>query len=86
MTCTECSNARESSGYRMFDPLCKWCGARLIQSIDRLAIPAAMATARRKVVLADWMKYGHDEQELRDLVKGPIAFEPVAKEKKHADH
>jgi hypothetical protein len=79
MACTDCQAARETMGlWRMYNPACLWCGARLIQKIGRLSIPQSEATARRKVVLADWIKQGHSEQELRDLAKGPMAFEPVS--------
>lgn len=79
MACTDCQAARETTGlWRMYNPACLWCGARLIQMIGRLPIAQREATARRKAVLADWVKQGHSEQEIRDLVKGPMAVEPVS--------
>jgi len=78
--CNDCLAARESSGHwRMFDPLCIFCGARLIQQIGKLPIPPEAVIARRRAVLADWMNYGHSEQEIRDLVKGRLALESVSK-------
>lgn len=80
MACSDCLAARETSGHwRMFDPLCIFCGARLIQRIGRVDATDAEIKQRRKVVLADWMKYGHAEQEIRELVKGPMAVEPITK-------
>ena len=62
----------------MFCPSCIYCGARLIQVIGTFAIAASVCTARRRVVLADWMAHGHSEQEIRRLAKGPLAIGPVA--------
>lgn len=66
----------------MYDPLCLFCGARLIQQIGLLPISKSEATERRRAVLADWVKQGHAEEDLRALVKGPLAREPVTKAKK----
>lgn len=62
----------------MFCPSCIFCGARLIQVLGWLPIAASACTARRRVVLADWMAYGHSEAEIRRLVKGPPAIGPAA--------
>lgn len=81
--CKDCSAARETSGlWRMFDPLCIYCGARLLQRIPKFCRTNAEASQRRKAALDDWMKYGHAEAEIRALVAGPAAYEPVKKEKK----
>jgi hypothetical protein len=61
----------------MFTPKCIYCGARLIQMLGRLQIPASDCSARRKAVLSDWVKYGHSETEIRQLVKGSTALGPV---------
>jgi hypothetical protein len=83
MACSDCMASRATSGlWKTFDPLCVFCGARLIQAIGRLQIPASEATKRRKAVLADWLKYGHAEKELRALVRGPAALEPETKERR----
>lgn len=60
----------------MYSPACLHCGARLIQKLGKLGRPSAEVTARRRVVLADWMAYGHSEVELRRLAKGPVPLAP----------
>ena len=62
------------------DPLCLYCGARLIQRIGRYRIPVSESVERRRTVLADWMAYGHDEAQLRQLAKGPVPQEPAREE------
>lgn len=68
MACTECERARISA-YRLFNPTCLWCGARLIQRIQGMPITPSSKSARCKQVLTDWMAYGHSEQLLRQLAK-----------------
>lgn len=81
--CECCQAARDTTGlWRYFSLQCVWCGARLIQRIGRLQRTQAELTQRRKAVLADWMAYGHAESEIRELVRGPMAVEPIAKDKK----
>lgn len=81
--CECCQAARETTGHwRYFDLSCVHCGARLIQKLGRLSVTQAEITQRRRAVLADWTKYGHSEQEIRELVRGPMAVAPIAKEKK----
>jgi hypothetical protein len=78
--CCDCLAARETSGHwRFFDPACLHCGARLIQRITKFSKTDAETTQRRRVVLADWVAAGHKESELRELVKGPLAYAPVKK-------
>lgn len=79
--CDCCAASRLTGGlYRLFDPKCLHCGARLIQQIGALPIPASEATKRRKAVLKDWCQYGHSETELRALAKAEaLPLEPVAK-------
>lgn len=76
-SCECCQIARHHPAYAMFTPRCIHCGARLIQRIGRLSIPPSEITARRRRVLADWMAYGHPEQEIRALAKsGSMALGP----------
>jgi len=77
MACSECAAARMHPMSGLFDPACLYCGARLIQRIGKLAIAQSDATARRRVALADWLTFGHDEARIRALVKGPLAIEPI---------
>lgn len=78
--CECCQAARETTNHwRYFNLSCVHCGARLIQRLGKLQVTQAEITQRRKAVLADWTAYGHSEQEIRALVKGPMAVEPIAK-------
>ena len=81
MSCDCCNSDRICAGhYRYFDPRCLFCGGRLIQRIGKVkALPSEIAQ-RRRVVLADWMKAGHSESELRELAKAPESLEPIKKE------
>ena len=60
----------------MFNPACLHCGARLIQSLGRLPIPASECRQRRQAMLALWLKHGHSEAVIRELVKGSLAIGP----------
>ena len=81
--CHDCECARESKGaYRLYTPACLWCGARLIQSIQKRPRPASEIAARCRQVLNDWVAYGHSETQIRALAKAaamPLApsGEPV---------
>ncbi len=86
MTCAECHAARQFPGHIRFDLKCLHCGARLIQTIQRLRpMPTVQETTeaqikrRCRTVLDDWVTYGHVEQEVRTLAKGAtaIASEPA---------
>jgi len=79
MTCKCCQTARSYPEYRMFDPACLYCGARLIQFLARLPIGQTECTQRRRAMLALWIEHGHNEQEIRRLVKGPLAIGPDAR-------
>jgi hypothetical protein len=48
----------------------------LIQRLALRDISNAECTAQRKVVLADWVAWGHNEAEIRRLVKGEPAIAP----------
>lgn len=74
--CPCCRIARQFSDYRMFNPACIYCGARMIQTLGKLRIPASQCSARRTAALHAWMEYGHDEQQIRSMVKGPLAIGP----------
>lgn len=76
--CTDCKAAKETAGlWAQFNsPGCLWCTARLIQRLGKLRTPTTDAiTARRRVVLADAVAWGHDEALIRKLAKGPLSVE-----------
>lgn len=77
--CDCCQQSRITVGaYKHFDPLCLWCGSRLIQSIQRLRIPPPEKVSRCRAVLARWMAHGHSEKELRRLALVPTPpYQPV---------
>lgn len=78
MTCTYCLAARETLGaHRLHDPRCIYDGARLIQLIPKHCTTNAEASQRRRDALAVWVAQGHSEAEIRELARGPMAFEPV---------
>jgi hypothetical protein len=79
MACKDCQSARETNGLwcQFNSPQCMWCTARLIQRIGKLRTPTSDAiTARRRVVLADAIAWGHSEAEIRKLSKGPLCLAP----------
>jgi hypothetical protein len=69
--CDCCRLARENPGHCWFSPACLHCGARLIQAIGGLPIPATQVSQRRRAVLTDWMAHGHPEAEIRTLAALP---------------
>ncbi len=78
--CEDCLYSRESPDYALHSLGCLYCGARLIQRIQKLrglVMPDEIAERSRKT-LADWMKFGHAEADLRRLAKLPeLALQPV---------
>lgn len=77
--CPDCQSAKETNGlWTQFNsPQCPWCTARLIQRIGKLRSPTSDAiSARRRQVLADALAWGHAEDAIRALAKGPLALEP----------
>ena len=79
--CPSCQASRETNGLclQFNTPQCLFCTSRLIQQIGKIrTITAAAITARRLVVLAGAVAYGHQEPEIRRLVaiKEP-ALEPL---------
>lgn len=80
MTCETCTATRICAGHnRVYDPLCLWCGARYIKQLGQFGgtFTNAEIAQRRRDVLRDWMAFGHDETEMRELAKGPMPVEPV---------
>lgn len=82
MTCTDCHATTTTLGcWRQYNaPLCKYCSARIIQQLPKVAIRLdrdAVKAARLKV-LTEAMSWGHSEQEIRDLVKSTtMAVQPL---------
>jgi len=73
VTCPQCDIARDNyPEHRVFNPACLYCGGRYIRLIGRQPIAESRARDWRRKVLADWMKYGHPEAELRRLAKLPL--------------
>ena len=78
--CECCLAARVMTGHwRYYELHCAWCGARLIQRIGTLNVMPSEIKQRRQAVLKDWTAFGHSETELRALVRGPMAVEPITK-------
>lgn len=93
MDCPECQIAEDFHGYRLFNPLCLHCGARLVQLLGTLAITKAECSRRRVAVMDDWQGFGHSREEIRTLAKGAIAlpsqaaptvFDPLKSRKRKA--
>jgi hypothetical protein len=86
MTCTDCASAVITQGlWLQFNaPRCIFCCARLIQCLGKLRTPTtAEITARRRVVLADAIAYGHSEQHVRKLAKSKtMAVQPLGGKRK----
>lgn len=81
MTCQDCAITRENPLWALFNPACLHCGARLIRRIGKLPIAQSQARERRTKVLQDWMKHGHDEQAIRELVKAPgVPIQPTGQD------
>lgn len=79
MACTDCQAAKLTNGlWTTFNsPQCPYCTARLIQQIGKLRTPNSdQITARRRAVLSDARDWGHSEEKIRALVKGPLALSP----------
>lgn len=74
--CPDCQRAAVGPLYALHCPTCVYCGARAIQRIQALPIPADDKRDRCRKVLADWLAHGHSESELRALAKGPTAVQP----------
>ncbi len=77
--CQDCQRAAVGPLYRLHCPTCVYCGARLIQKIQKLPISAEDKRTRCRQVLADWLAFGHNELQLRALAKGPVPLQPTDK-------
>jgi len=80
--CTDCQAATTTLGYsRQYNaPLCKYCTARMIQQLPKIAIRLDMEAvkAARLKILTEAVKCGHSEQEIRELVKSTtMAVQPL---------
>lgn len=74
--CPNCIKAQIAPQRTWFNPACLHCGARMIQHLGRLPIPASEIAQRRRQVLLDWAEHGHSEKDLRALAMGPLAIAP----------
>lgn len=63
--------------HNQFNPACLYCGARIIQHLGTMQIPASDCTRRHRDALAVWVAHGHSEAEMRALVNGPPAIAPL---------
>jgi len=75
--CSNCDTARQYPQHRWFDPACLWCGARIIQHLGTLPMPASECTSRRRANLQIWLAHGHSETQIRTLAKGPLSLAPL---------
>lgn len=66
--CALASNGRvHPLEWNRFNPACMDCGARMVCCIRRMrSVPEKQRSARMKAVVDDWVKWGHDEQALRE--------------------
>jgi len=78
LMCDQCTIARVQPDYRLYNPACLWCGARIIQCATAWHQPAQTVAERRRHSLALWVAHGHSEEKIRALVKGSLAIEPVS--------
>ena len=76
MICSNCQVAKGFAGYRLFNPACLYCGVRVIQFLGGLPISESECKRRRRDMLSVWLGQGHDEQQIRSLVKGPPCIGP----------
>lgn len=75
--CPCCAIARLHPTYALFNPACLHCGARIIQHLGTLSLPPDVIRQRRRINLAIWVEWGHNEQAIRDLAKGSTAIGPA---------
>lgn len=77
--CKPCQITRIVPTYPLFNLGCVYCGARIIQQLGCLMIPASEIKARRRENLAHWVAFGHSEAQIRVLVKldGPAVAPPT---------
>lgn len=93
MTMHPCDDCAAIRGYFMaepwlrprFNPACLHCGARAIQLLQRkLNLTPEAKRDRCRQSLETWLRYGHDETELRALAKKEqwAVAPPAPREKK----
>lgn len=80
--CECCATQRDYPGVTDTQcPTCLYCGARGIQRIMQLQVSREKKSEWAKAVLNRWVQFGHDEAEIRRLVKGPLAVAPKSGKK-----
>lgn len=61
---------KDPQAHRQHCLKCVFCGARLIQRLQRVfALAPPVRRERSRAALADWMAHGHSEAQLRALAK-----------------
>lgn len=65
LACTDCTR-----DLNRFNPICVGCGGRYLRDIQKRVMTRDAKVTWLRAVLADWMRFGHPEQELRDRAKG----------------
>jgi len=61
LDCEDCTTGRN-----LYSPACLQCGARYLRAVqDTRRLPDAEKADWLRKILADWMAFGHPEQELR---------------------
>jgi len=74
--CSNCAIARTNQDYRLYDPACLHCGARIIQQMPLVSLGKTECSQRRTAALAAWVAHGHSELQIRAMVKVPLAIKP----------
>lgn len=71
---------RDPQVHRQHCLKCVYCGARLIQKLQRVFVLAPpVRREKSRVALSDWMALGHSEARLRALAKATVwAVAPAA--------
>lgn len=69
--CTDCLNERQPNGELVLNQKCIHCAVRGIKAIQALVTRSREERSERcKALLADYVKYGADDAQIRRLVKG----------------
>lgn len=82
MTCSECQSITVAPKWNRYDSNCIYCGARLLRQLGTLNIPKEMIQKRRTKVLTDWVKQGHSEDQIRNLLRSGPWIKPKEKNAK----
>jgi hypothetical protein len=85
MTCQECQSVTEAPKWNRYDPNCIYCGARLLRQLGTLNIPKDEIQRRRTKVLTDWVKQGHNEDQIRNLLRSGPWIKPKEKNAKKGE-